>query len=239
MDNERKRTGTLVNFDLLPGLDLTAQGNPITTAQPIPYGVDHLIGFNELLTCSSTDGAGVHFYIDDYQFERFWRNPERYLRALLAFPLVVGPDFSLYTDYPEPLQRWNHYRNQMLTAWMQRQGVACVQSASSSAGYGNHQIKGFMNQNARTVTNKRLRTLVRNFSNSHPRAAAFLSNNRKVGYGGSDEILHPIVAAANGYNIILAHNSVQRSSYIVTLNRSATTVCSQTNDYARVGMRNW
>lgn len=114
-----------------------------------------------------------------------------------------------------------------------------AQSASSSAGYGNHQIKGFMNQNARTVTNKRLRTLVRNFSNSHPRAAAFLSNNRKVGYGGSDEILHPIVAAANGYNIILAHNSVQRSSYIVTLNRSATTVCSQTNDYARVGMRNW
>lgn len=130
MDNERKRTGTLVNFDLLPGLELTAQGNPITAAQPIPYGVDHLIGFNELLTCGSTDGAGVHFYIDDYQFERFWRTPERYLRALLAFPLVVGPDFSLYTDYPEPLQRWNHYRNQMLTAWMQRQGVVCIQSAS-------------------------------------------------------------------------------------------------------------
>ena len=29
MDNERKRTGTLVNFDLLPGLELTAQGNPV------------------------------------------------------------------------------------------------------------------------------------------------------------------------------------------------------------------
>lgn len=66
MENERKRTGTLVNFDLLPGLELTAQGNPVTAAQPIPYGVDHLIGFNELLTGGSTDGAGVHFYIDDY-----------------------------------------------------------------------------------------------------------------------------------------------------------------------------
>ena len=86
MDNERKRTGTLVNYDLLAGLGLTAQGNPVTAAQPIPYGVDHLIGFNELLTCGGTDGAGVHFYIDDYQFERFWRSPERYLRALLAFP---------------------------------------------------------------------------------------------------------------------------------------------------------
>lgn len=114
-----------------------------------------------------------------------------------------------------------------------------AQSASASAGYGNHQIKGFMNQNAHTVTNRRLRTLVRNFQNSHPRAAAFLANNRKVGYGGNTEILHPIVAAANGYNIILAHNSVQRKSYIVTLNRSATTVCSQTNDNARTGMRNW
>lgn len=132
MDNERKRTGTLVNYDLLAGLGLTAQGNPVTAAQPIPYGVDHLIGFNELLTCGSTDGAGVHFYIDDYQFERFWRSPERYLRALSSFPLVIGPDFSVYADYPEPLQRWNHYRNQLLTAWLQRHGVPCIQSASWS-----------------------------------------------------------------------------------------------------------
>ena len=53
------------------------------------------------------------------------------------------------------------------------------------------------------------------------------------------EVLHPIIAAANGYNVILAHNSTRSGSYIVTLNRAATTVCSQTNDNARPGMRNW
>lgn len=39
--------------------------------------------------------------------------------------------------------------------------------------------------------------------------------------------------------MILAHNSTRSGSYIVTLNRAATTVCSQTNDNARPGMRNW
>ena len=96
-----------------------------------------------------------------------------------------------------------------------------------------------MNQNARKVTNTQLRKMEQRFRKSHPQAAAYLSNHRKVGYGGSTEILHPIIAAANGYNVILAHNSTRSGSYIVTLNRAATTVCSQTNDNARPGMRNW
>ncbi len=112
-------------------------------------------------------------------------------------------------------------------------------SASSSAGYGSHQIKGFLNQNARKVTNVQLRKMEQRFKKSHPQAAAYLTNHQKVGYGGSTEVLHPIIAAANGYNVILAHNSTRSGSYIVTLNRAATTVCSQTNDNARVGMRNW
>lgn len=128
--NERERTAVLVNYDLLAGLPLTAMGNPITAAPEVPYGIDHLIGFNELLTCSSTEGAGVHCYLDDYQFERLWRTPDRYLPALRKFQMVIGPDFSLYTDFPEPLQRWNHYRNQLITAWLQQHGITCIQNAS-------------------------------------------------------------------------------------------------------------
>lgn len=116
--NERMRTGQLVNWFLLDGLELTPAGNPITQPTALPFGVDHLIGFNELLTCKHPESAGVHFFLDDYQFERFWRQPERYLNALAKFPMVLGPDFSLYTDFPAPLQRWNHYRNQLLTAWL-------------------------------------------------------------------------------------------------------------------------
>lgn len=128
--NERMRTGRLVNFALLEGMALTEQGYPITQPTALPFGVDHLIGFNELLTCKHPENAGVHFFLDDYQFERFWRQPERYLSALAKFSLVIGPDFSLYTDFPEPLQRWNHYRNQLLTAWLQSRGVCAIPTAS-------------------------------------------------------------------------------------------------------------
>ncbi len=70
----------------------------------------------------------MHFFLDDYQFERFWRQPERYLNALAKFPMVLGPTFSLYTDFPAPIQRWNHYRNQFLAAWLQANGVCCIQA---------------------------------------------------------------------------------------------------------------
>lgn len=45
---------------------------------------------------------------------------------------MIGPDFSLYTDFPAPLQRWNHYRNQLLTAWLQHNGVCAIPAASWS-----------------------------------------------------------------------------------------------------------
>lgn len=83
--NERMRTGQLVNWFLLDGLELTPAGNPITRPQELPFGVDHLIGFNELLTCKHPENTGVHFFLDDYQFERFWRQPERYVAALARF----------------------------------------------------------------------------------------------------------------------------------------------------------
>lgn len=146
--NERMRTGQLVNWFLLDGLELTPAGNPVTKALPLPFGVDHLIGFNELLTCKHPENAGVHFFLDDYQFERFWRQPQRYLDALAKFPLVLGPTFSMYLDFPEPMQRWNHYRNQFLVAWLQSKGVCAIQTPD-----GQHRIAtvGALTVSARAV----------------------------------------------------------------------------------------
>ena len=81
--NERMRTAQLAGWFLLEGIELTPAGNPITQPQELPFGVDHLIGFNELLTCKHPESAGVHFFLDDYQFERFWRMPG-------AVPLRAG-----------------------------------------------------------------------------------------------------------------------------------------------------
>ena len=113
------------------------------------------------------------------------------------------------------------------------------QSAGTSASYGNHQIKGFLNSSAKPIRRSQLTTFVRNFKKTHPATVQFLANTRKRGYGGSDETLLPIVAASYGYNTILAHNSMSRGSYIVTLNRGVTTVCSKTNDNATSSMSDW
>lgn len=113
------------------------------------------------------------------------------------------------------------------------------QSASASAAYGTHQIKGFLNSSAKPIRRSQLTTFVRNFKKTHPITANYLAKTRSVGYGGPDETLLPIVAASYGYNTILAHNSMSRNSYIVTLNRGVTTVCSKTNDNAATGMSDW
>ena len=57
------------------------------------------IGFNEVNSykrdCTST---GVHFFLDDYQFERVWQRPSVYVRSLRRFAVVATPDFSMYTE---------------------------------------------------------------------------------------------------------------------------------------------
>lgn len=130
--NERERTGLQSRFDLLSAVELTASGYPIIQAQAPPFGVCELRGLNEVLTTKAEPDTGVHFFIDDYQFERVWRQPERYVAALSEYPMILSPDFSLYTNYPAPLQQWNHYRNQLIGAWFQAQGLTVIPTASWS-----------------------------------------------------------------------------------------------------------
>lgn len=90
-----------------------------------------LIGFNFCM--SATDfSPGVHFCIDDYQFERVWRRPERYLDLLRKFDCVVCPDFSVYTNMPYPMRLWNIYRSRMLGFWWQRMGLTVVPNVTFS-----------------------------------------------------------------------------------------------------------
>src|SRR5574344_1819441 len=57
---------------------------------------------------------GVHFFLDDYQFERLWQRPGEYVSTLSEFKFVLSPDFSLYTDHPKAVQLWSHYKKHWL-----------------------------------------------------------------------------------------------------------------------------
>lgn len=90
--------------------------------------LNHLewIPFNYALTAKDRKNKGVHFYLDDYQFQRVWNTPEKYVPILQEFGAVCAPDFSLYVDMPVALQIYNHYRKQWLSAFWQLQGIKVI-----------------------------------------------------------------------------------------------------------------
>ena len=49
------------------------------------------IPINYALTAKDKATKGVHFYKDDYQFERFWNNPDKYIPLLQQFGAVCSP----------------------------------------------------------------------------------------------------------------------------------------------------
>lgn len=82
-------------------------------------------------TCKASEfSKGVHFYIYDWLFERFWNKPENYLEQLSRFDCVLTPDFSLYTDMPLAMQMWNVYRSRLMGKIMEDYGITVIPTLS-------------------------------------------------------------------------------------------------------------
>lgn len=86
------------------------------------------IGFNYARTCDPEDRSshGLHFWLDDYQFQRLWTDPERYVPMLQDFGAVMSPDFSVYNDFPKAVKIWNVYRNAWLACFWQINGMTVI-----------------------------------------------------------------------------------------------------------------
>lgn len=115
--HERLRTDDAYNLRLVSRSDCGRDGMPrVKRCMAKPAD---MIGFNYAKSTPEADKAGrcCHFFIDDYQFERVWARPAAYLECLRGFDCVLTPDFSLYLDMPDAMQRWNRYRSQALGHW--------------------------------------------------------------------------------------------------------------------------
>lgn len=126
--NERLRTDEAYN---LPYVDLERtegfyQMPTINKETHIPNG---LMGFNYALT-SQDYSKGIHFYVDDYQFERIWNDPYKYIDALREFDCVLTPDFSLYMDMPISMKIWNVFRSRLIGQMMQDEGLTVIPTVS-------------------------------------------------------------------------------------------------------------
>lgn len=96
------------------------------------YKGSEFIPFNYAKSCKDKAGKGVHFFIDDYQFNRLWNAPDRYIDMLSEFDCVMSPDFSTYTDFPKSIQIYNHYRKHWVGAYLQMHGIDVIPTISWS-----------------------------------------------------------------------------------------------------------
>ena len=101
---------------------------PVTELPPI----SEWIGFNYVLSDNDPTGKAVHFFIDDYQFERIWNNPQQYVEKLRQYVCVATPDFSPYGDMPLATQIFNIYRKAWVGAFLQSQGITVIPTVRAS-----------------------------------------------------------------------------------------------------------
>jgi len=86
------------------------------------------IPFNCVMSDRKREAHGVHFFIDDYLFQRTWNDPCRYAHLLSGYQAVMTPDFSMFTDYPVAVQLYNHWRKHQLGAYWQSLGLTVIPS---------------------------------------------------------------------------------------------------------------
>ena len=90
------------------------------------------IDFNAAKQVKDGAGKGVHFFVDDYRFNRLWTSPGSYVEMLSRFQCVMSPDFSNYADFPMAIQIYNHYRKHWVAAYLQEAGITVIPTISWS-----------------------------------------------------------------------------------------------------------
>lgn len=127
-ENERERTYDSYNLELYDEfrVDGFYQMPIIKNNNFIPK---ELIGFNYMLN-SKNKATGIHCFVDDYQFERLWSDPSKYVEKISEYECILSPDFSLYLDMPMAMKIWNVYRSRMIGQFLQDNGIIVIPTIS-------------------------------------------------------------------------------------------------------------
>lgn len=126
--------GYMINFENLDKFVFRGAGcYGIPQIDPVTeYPQGEFISANYAMTAKRPEDKIVHTFVDDYQFVRFWNQPDRYIDRLSKFRAVCAPDFSTYTDMPLAMQIYNHYRKHWLAAYWQLHDITVYPTISWS-----------------------------------------------------------------------------------------------------------
>ena len=131
-EKTQKRVENILNL----GYEMFASENKydIPEIEPVENigEIKEWIPFNYVLSDKDPTGKAVHFYIDDYQFERLWKNPDKYVEKLKKYVVVTSPDFSPYGNMPLATQIFNHYRKHWVAKYLQEKGVTIIPTIRAS-----------------------------------------------------------------------------------------------------------
>lgn len=127
--DERERTNKAYNLDIIDYTNLSNDFWQMPIIKNDNFIPKELIGFNYAKS-NKEKNVGIHFYLDDYQFERLWNYPDKYIDVLKEYECILSPDFSLYMDMPMPMKIWNIYRSRQIGAYYQSQGIKVIPTIS-------------------------------------------------------------------------------------------------------------
>lgn len=124
----------MLNFENLDKIAFPGIGTyEIPKIDPVKeYPNGDFIPMNYAKSEKHPEEKNIHCFVNDYQFIRFWNQPDKYIPVLSKFRSVCAPDFSTYTDMPMAMQIYNHYRKHWLAAYWQIHGITVYPTISWS-----------------------------------------------------------------------------------------------------------
>jgi hypothetical protein len=75
---------------------------------------------------AANGGGALHFFIDDYRFEKVWSRPQSTYERVAEVGAALSPDFSMWRDMPKAMQIWQVYRSRWCAAFWQHLGVDVI-----------------------------------------------------------------------------------------------------------------
>lgn len=127
--NDQVEVGTL-HQTLCQNLNFT--GNyQMPCVTPIICDIPQRIVAYYRTTTGKYKGYVPHFYTDDKHFESLWTHPFKAVKQISSnTSLIIGPDFSVYADMVFAQKIWNIFRNKLLVAWWQFNGIHVIPNVS-------------------------------------------------------------------------------------------------------------
>ncbi|MFC8531919.1 DUF4417 domain-containing protein [Nocardia sp. NPDC057227] len=103
----------------------------IPTLQPCGFEPESLAAWHDPSARVMAAGTGaLHFFLDDYRFERTWTSPEAATTRVAEVGAALTPDFSLWRNMPLAAQVWQVYRSRWVGAWWQHCGLKVIPTVS-------------------------------------------------------------------------------------------------------------